>query len=110
MSEQFDYLGTGMKIYDVVPWLARFESPQIAKQSTTMDEVKALMHGMSLEDFLVSVGVALSFNVTDVPADHVVNNLTPEYLLAHPEMQKQLDGIEADIEKLRDESTELLEP
>lgn len=104
--KEFDYLKTAEDIAKLLPWLAKFESPEMAIASTTMTECVALVNSMSRDQFLVSCAVALTFNVQQSPADNTLDDVSDEYLRAHPEKQKQLEDIVHHIEDLSGEGEE----
>lgn len=99
----FDYLATAEKIAGLFPWLAKFETPEMAIASTTMTECHQLYASMTTEQFFVSLAVALTFNVSHEPADSTLDDVSDEYLRAHPEKQKQLEDIVAKIVDLSGE-------
>lgn len=96
----FDYLGTAEDIAKLLPELAQFDTPENAAVSPSMVRSIALMNSMTQKQFLISCAVALTFNLQTVPADNTLDDVSDEYLRAHPDMQKQLEDVVSRIEDL----------
>lgn len=108
---EFDYLGTAEKIAKLFPELAQFESPEAAMKSSVMTDCREFLYQMTSEQFFISCGIALTFNVSLPPADSTLDDVSDEYLRAHPEKQKQLDTEVTEFEKrMNEESKELMDP
>lgn len=110
-TQEFDYLKAAQKIAELFPGLAQFDTPENAKISSRMTQCVDLVNTMRADEFFVSLGIALSFNVTQSPSDATLDDVSDAYLGAHPEKKAALEQVVESIEDLkRDESAELIDP
>lgn len=108
VEKEFDYLDAAQKIAMVFRNLAEFETPGHAIVSPTMDKCKALAWSMTTDQFYVSLGLALSFNVQPVAADNTLDDVSDAYLGAHADKKKEMDEIVKNIEALTDQDKQTL--
>lgn len=86
MSEMFDYMKMSEKLADTFRELAKFDTIERAKSSPLMDAARKVYIECArhdIDDFFICVGIALSFNMAAVAPDHVVDDISDDYMSKH---------------------------
>lgn len=101
-TQEPNYVGLAERIAETFRGLIEFDTVEHCRKSITMQQCKALADSVSQEDFLIAVGVALTFNITSVPPDgYEADDISDDYLEKHPEGREQLEKVVRNIEALK---------